>query len=177
MSYVQRQDRKNREYADAWKAWERSLPPEDLAGLRSAGIDGPASGSKTSKWGPDIGDSVRIGLIEADIEAEALSERDAEQRPGTLAGSAIVRILLADLLALRSPPLELRCLALAVDFPMPGIASGAELARMHGVTRAAVSLKVRHYQTLLGVDRSSYNKASPARNRYRETNRRRTKIA
>lgn len=41
-SYTATQSRLDREYAEAWREWERSLSSGELAALRARGLDGPA---------------------------------------------------------------------------------------------------------------------------------------
>lgn len=135
--YADRQSARDREYLEAWQ----KLSPRERRRLEKAGITGPeAPVYRTHKRDEE-------GLLERTAAPES-TQGDAETDSTTLDDVATaLRRLMSELLA-SARTLDLECISLVLDLDYDG-ASMTDIARRHGVTRAAVSKKVARYAEAL----------------------------
>ncbi len=79
------EERRNREYAEAFEAWQKSLSPEEKAQTRELGIDEPATDSRRSS----IGQRDEIAI------ANALTTTSDEEPSGDAMAQAKIDVMLA----------------------------------------------------------------------------------
>jgi hypothetical protein len=110
----------------------------------------------------------------AEILREAISFIDEPVVEVSKAASAI-REILATIIESENPRLEAECMGLSVGLIFDA-ASMNQVAQKHGISRQAVSRRVRDYQTEKGIISALYNKRQGSRIGYANSNHRRTKI-
>lgn len=87
-----------------------------------------------------------------------------------------IREVLASVIESDNPRLEAECMAMSVGLVFDA-GSMNQIAKKHGITRQAVSNRVRDYQEKKGIISALYNKRQGSRIGYAASNHRRTKIA
>lgn len=126
--YAETQRTRDRQYA---KAWEQ-LTPEQRQQLRDAGIEGPELPSYDTHKRDD--DELMARTVTADTD-----ETSAEEPQGQVGCSlAALRRVFGEIASQENIPLSLDCFSIATGIGYSG-ESMAQIAKIHGVTRAAVS--------------------------------------
>jgi hypothetical protein len=141
--YAKKQAKRDAEYERDYRAWVESLPAEDRKKVEAAGLgkpmlarhgngapDGDLADSPAASHTPDIADLVDHRVTDDD-EGDETIVMDAATR--------MLRSLVADLIAQGNARLTLECLAVALGLSIYNGDSMSDIARRHGVTRAAVS--------------------------------------
>jgi hypothetical protein len=169
--YRPRQNQRDAEYRRQYAAWLASLTPAQFARVKAAGLDQPVRdehghGSNFSER--DLAetplaseDSHLLDRIEpaCDQPGYQAQHTDAEQVWDAL------RRLLGELLVQKKAKLALECLALASGVSFLGD-SMTEIARRHGLTRAAVSKRCIELTEKLNLPPSRAMRALTARLAY-----------
>lgn len=157
--YEDYQAEKDREYARAWD----KLTDQGRQDLLKAGVAGP----EVPKYRTGKGDaSAVIEQSQTPASDEPLQTIEADEEAGQLLKEFLFRIVEER----HHPRLEAECISLAFGF---GAARGltlTEVADRYGLTRAAVSKRVREIAEQFGLPASSYMKSDRARRVYRLTN-------
>lgn len=164
--YTLRQDREDARYAKEYQAWIASLSPEERRKVASMGIDKPdlarsSSGVGLSRdaaestaasltWDPALGD-----IEVANTYAESSTEYTME----------VIRKFLHELARQRNPSLTIECYMLVTGVAYSGD-SMTDIARRHGLTRAAVSKRCIELSDMLGIHASRAMKSEEARKAY-----------
>jgi hypothetical protein len=168
--YSQRQKAKDAEYARQYKAWVESMSPEERLKLESQGLDAPDvahHGNGSAKG--DAADSplMRIGddpaLVpepESEPETAPTGPPDMEQIWDAL------RRMLGEIIIRDNARLTAECFAVVSGLSYSGDAM-TQIARRHGVTRAAVSKRCVELTELLGLRPSRAMRSLTARQAYR----------
>ncbi len=163
--YSTRQSARDAAYERQYREWVESLPPAERRELERQGLAEPcvqhhgtgsargdAADSPRMRQGDD---PMRVPDPEPDIpESETEHVWDA------------VRRVLGEVLCHDNARLTAECLALVSGLCYPG-ASMTEIARRHGVTRAAVSKRCCELSELLDLRPSRAMRSLTARKRYR----------
>ena len=166
-NYSQRQSARNAEYEREYKAWVESLPPEERRKLKDQGLDVPdvaRHGNGSAKG--DAADSpvMRVGddpaLVPEPEPEPAAAATDAE------AIWATVRRVLGEVLNHGNARLTAECIALVSGLGYDG-ATMTEIAKRHGITRAAVSKRCVELTELLDLRPSRAMRSLTARKSYR----------
>ncbi len=166
--YSQRQKAKDAEYQRQYKAWVASLPPEERRKLEAKGLDSPDTahhGNGSAKG--DAADSplMRVGddpalVPEPEPETAPAGPPDMEQIWDAL------RRMLGEIIIRDNARLTAECFAVVSGLSYSGDAM-TQIARRHGVTRAAVSKRCVELTELLGLRPSRAMRSLTARQAYR----------
>jgi len=175
--YSQRQKAKDAEYARQYKAWIKSLTPDERRKLEAQGLDAPdlaRHGNGSAKG--DAADSplMREGddpalLPEPEPEPEPrCATNDAAQQPicDTEAAWSTARHVLGEVLNHSNARLTAECIALVSGLIYSGD-SMTDIAQRHGITRAAVSKRCVELTELLNLRPSRAMRSLTARKSYR----------
>ncbi len=152
--YEDRQLARDREYARAWE----KLTPAQRRQLAKSGIKGPEL--PVYRTGKHDEEAI---LQRASTPESAPVEADAGSATVNDAATALRRIM-AELLA-SSRTLDLECVSLVLRLDYDG-SSMTDIAKRHGVTRAAVSKKVARYAELLRTGTAPGQRKLTARKAY-----------
>lgn len=119
-------------------------------------------------------------ISELDIAAADQLQEDSEQESGTLRGDAEASRAAGELLKgflyriiedRHNPRLEAECISLAFGFGAARGLTQTQVARQYGLTRAAVSKRVREIKEAFNLPASEFMKSDRARDTYKLTNR------
>ena len=167
--YELRQRSRDEDYRKAYGEWVASLPPEERERLGELGLDrASVPGAGTGAPSRDVAESsmASCGPVEI-VEAEpwpsttqSLDEPDPERLHDLL------RRLVGELIGQDNARLSLECLALVTGLAYCGD-SMTEIAKRHGVTRAAVSKRCVELTRALNLNPSRAMRSLPARQSYR----------
>jgi L-cysteine desulfidase len=164
------QANRDREYDKAYREWLATLSPKERARMVELGLDKPSCSYAGNGRRHDISElpvAAPAETDENDYESESLV---AAREAGELLKGFLFRIIEER----RSPRLEAECISLAFGF---GAASGltqTAVAKRYGVTRAAVSKRVREIKEAFNLPASEFMKSDRARSVYALTNRARS---
>ncbi len=176
LPYEFRQRARDDAYRDAYAEWVASLSPDELARLGEMGLDRPSvPGHGSGAPGGDFAESSLACCGPAEIEEP--DEPGSEPGPGTAppppSGEPdperlhdLLRRLVGELIGQDNARLSLECLALATGLAYCGD-SMTEIAKRHGVTRAAVSKRCVELTRALNLKPSRAMRSLQARSNYR----------
>jgi hypothetical protein len=167
--YEIRQRARDEDYRRAYADWIASLPPEERERLGELGLDRPSvPGAGTGAPSRDMAESsmASCGPEEvAEVEDDPVPTDDAEATdPERL--HDLLRRLVGELIGQDNARLSLECLALVTGLVYCGD-SMTEIAKRHGVTRAAVSKRCVELTRALNLQPSRAMRSLPARQSYR----------
>jgi hypothetical protein len=167
--YEIRQRSRDEDYRKAYGEWVASLPPEERERLGELGLDrASVPGAGTGAPSRDLAESSMAccgpeEIVEAEPPppaAPSLDEPDPERLHDLL------RRLVGELIGQDNARLSLECLALVTGLSYCGD-SMTEIAKRHGVTRAAVSKRCVELTRALNLKPSRAMRSIPARQSYR----------
>lgn len=188
--YAPRQMRRDREYEDAWdspevREWIASLPHEERKRLEADGhlrplgwqhgngmSDRDLAESSLASEEPDIAGAVDVELARternrpADAPAATSKVVDAAEAEERLMD--LLRRLMAEVVSQKNPKLTVECLAIACGLNLVDGDSMQEVARRHGISRAAVSKRVVDIAEKLNLPPSRAMRSKAARTTYRK---------
>ncbi len=152
--YSQRQKARDAEYERQYRAWIKSLPPNERRKLEVQGLAGPdlaRHGNGSAK-----GDAADSPLMREGDDPALMPEPEPE--PETAATGAAhtelireaVRRVLGEIVIRDNARLTTECFAVVSGLNYSG-ASMTEIARKHGITRAAVSKRCVELTELLDL--------------------------
>lgn len=165
-AYADYQNTRDREYLDAWE----NLSPRQRRQLEKAGITGPEAPSYRTFKQDDV------ALIENVPTTESVAENvsgiegiDANsiREAGELLKAFLFRIIDES----RNPRLEAECISLAFGYGAAKGITQTSIAARYGLTRAAVSKRVREIKETFELPVSEFMKSDRARAVYTLTNR------
>ena len=166
--YTARQSARDAEYERSYREWVRSLPASERRKLRESGLaepcvqrhgNGGASGDAADS--PVMAEGCDPMLApEPEPEAIARPAADAEQVWDAL------RRVLGEVISHDNARLTVECLALVSGLSYSG-SSMTDIAKRHGITRAAVSKRCVELTELLDLRPSRAMRSLTARQRYR----------
>lgn len=161
-------------YEEEYRKWVESLPPKQRAKLASKGIDKPlADDHRVFKTDP----SVAFDKASYDFNYDFL---DSQEKPTeTVEGVEIAygcqmlrwvfeRLQGAKNEGIRRLEIDTLMMTLGME-QMLGVKSQTELAKKYGVTRAAISARVKSWQKFLGLRTTSTMKSPSACQSYRKS--------
>jgi hypothetical protein len=167
--YEIRQRARDEDYRKAYADWIASLPPEERERLGELGLDRPSvPGSGIGAPSRDMAESSLAScgpeeVIEAEGGAVPIDDPEATD-PERL--HDLLRRLVGELIGQDNARLSLECLALVTGLAYCGD-SMTEIAKRHGVTRAAVSKRCVELTRALNLSPSRAMRSLPARQNYR----------
>lgn len=163
--YAARQGLKDERYAQEYCAWLAALPPAERRKVEALGLGQPLREADGYGWGnsdaaefPEASEPPTLPLDPPEPPKHS-HEIENEQVLDVL------RRLIGELLAERNARLSLECLALATGFSYLG-GTMTEIARRHGVTRAAVSKRCVELTERLHLHPSRAMRSLTARRAY-----------
>jgi hypothetical protein len=167
--YEIRQRSRDDDYRKAYGEWIASLPPDERERLGELGLDRPSvPGSGTGAPTRDVAESSLASCEPEIIEEPEASAEDTEDRdaadPERL--HDLLRRLVGELIGQDNARLSLECLALVTGLAYCGD-SMSEIAKRHGVTRAAVSKRCVELTRALNLNPSRAMRSLKARQSYR----------
>jgi DNA-directed RNA polymerase specialized sigma24 family protein len=138
MSYDDQKKRRDREYTDAYREWVARLSPRKRRELAAQGLLEPVVDRLDSMKGEDVSD-LPIAAPEnpANPDDQGSTNTGTAVRDEEAVFDALRRII-GELLSEANARLSLECLALVTGVAFDG-SSMSDIARRHGITRAAVS--------------------------------------
>ena len=167
--YTRRQTAKDAEYAHEYRAWIESLPAEERRKLEAQGLAEPdlaRHGNGSAK-----GDAADSPLMREGDDPAVMPEPEPEPEPTSdtceieFVWDAVRRVL-GEILIHDNSRLTTECIALASGLSYTGC-SETEIAKRHGITRAAVSKRCVELTELLGLRPSRAMRSLTARKSYR----------
>ncbi len=166
--YSRKQKARDTEYEREYRAWIESLPADERRKLEAQGLATPCvvhHGNGSAKG--DAADSplMREGDDPAVLPPEPEPEPD-ERTCDTESVWAALRRVLGEVLSHDNARLTAECIALVSGLSYTG-SSMTEIAKRHGITRAAVSKRCVELTELLDLKPSRAMRSLTARKRYR----------
>ena len=169
--YRPKQNARDADYRREYAAWLASLSPAGLARVKAAGLDQPVRDEQG--YGANFSER---DLAETSLAATSSHPLDSIEpacdQPGYQVQRTdaeevwdVVRRLLGELLVQKNAKLALECLALASGVSFLGD-SMTEIARRHGLTRAAVSKRCVELAQKIGLPPSRAMRSLTARVAY-----------
>ena len=167
--YSLKQSARDAEYEREYQAWYDSLTPEEQRGLKDQGLDSPVI-ARHGNGAPDrdIADSP-LASHTPDIAALVDREEPEQPSPPMREATEILRHLVADLLSEGNTRLTLECLAVALGLSAYNGETMTDIAKRHGITRAAVSKRCVDITDRLNLPPSRAMRSEKARNIYRRS--------
>ena len=166
--YTPRQAAKDAEYQREYKAWIKSLPADERRKLEAQGLASPCL-QRHGNGAPDH-DMAESSLASYTPDIAALVDHDTDGA-GTITDDAIevLRHFVADLISEGNTRLTVECLAVALGLSAYNGQSMTEIAKRHGVTRAAVSKRCVDITTHLNLPPSRAMRSAIARKTYQKS--------
>ena len=168
MSYAASQSMKNTRYKLEYERWVAGLSPEERARLAAKGLATPCLDDQ-----PASHCGLTVDIAESPFASDNFDIADAidpEPQSGhSLTDEAlwdIVRRLIGEILGMQNRSLTVECLAIVSGLSYFGD-SMCEIARRHGVTRAAVSKRCVELTERLSLAPSRAMRSLTARKSYR----------
>ena len=164
--YAKRQSQRDAEYQREYKAWIESLPADERQKLEAQGLASPCL-QRHGNGAPDH-DMAESPRASHTPDIAALVDHDTDEA-GTISHDAIevLRLFVADLIAEGNTRLTVECLAVALSLSAYNGQSMTEIAKRHGVTRAAVSKRCVDITIQLNLPPSRAMRSEKARKIYR----------
>jgi hypothetical protein len=163
--YAKRQAMKDADYTREYKAWIRSLAPEEQWRLVELGLAAPM----VSRDGGGFLDKDAADSPMASETPAVIFDDELQPKPPPAFGSEqiwdAIRRLLGELLVQKNAKLALECMALASGVSFLGD-SMTEIARRHGLTRASVSKRCVELARKIGLPPSRAMRSLTARAAY-----------
>jgi hypothetical protein len=156
--YAEKQKLRNAEYVKNYKAWVDALPPDERERLAEQDLLAPKVEIYATGKGKDIADFGMAGGVDAAVANDADGAMPAVVNdPGlpfaSIEGEVtwkVVRRLIGDIMGETNARLALECFALVSGLNFDG-GSMTDIARRHGLTRAAVSKRCVAITRRLGL--------------------------
>ena len=174
--YTSRQSARDAEYEREYQAWVDSMSMAERREAEKMGLLKPClqrhgNGSANG----DCADSplMRIG----DDPALVVQEPEEKPEPAMRDATEIIRHLVADLLSEGNTRLTLECLAVALGLSAYNGETMTDIAKRHGITRAAVSKRCVDITERLNLPPSRAMRSEKARKIYRRAQLKRNRIS
>ncbi len=166
--YSQRQKAKDAEYERQYKAWVESMSPEERRKLESQGLDVPDVAHHGN--GSAKGDAAESPIMRTGDDPAVMPEPEPEAAPAGPPNMEQIwdalRRMLGEIIIRDNARLTAECFAVVSGLSYSGDAM-TQIARRHGVTRAAVSKRCVELTELLGLRPSRAMRSLTARQAYR----------
>jgi hypothetical protein len=173
--YAKRQKARDAEYEKAYRDWMESLPPAERRQLEAQGLGAPCVTRHGN--GGATGDAADSPLMREGDDPAVMPEPEPEPPREALDAETVhqaIRRVVAEILSHHNARLTAECVALVSGLVYSGD-SMTEIARRHGITRAAVSKRCVEITELLDLPPSRVMRSLTARKRYRNARNRFTR--
>jgi hypothetical protein len=166
--YSKRQKARDDEYQREYRAWIESLPPGERRKLESQGLATPCVAKHGN--GSAMGDAADSALMREGDDPALIPDDEPEADKTTCDTESVhsaIRRVVAEILCHDNARLTTECIALVSGLAYTG-SSMTEIAKRHGISRAAVSKRCVELTELLGLPPSRAMRSLTARKRYRD---------
>ncbi|RYD60860.1 MAG: hypothetical protein EOP83_18430 [Verrucomicrobiaceae bacterium] len=165
--YSRKQTARDSEYEREYKAWIESLPADERRKLEAQGLASPSVAHHGN--GSAKGDAADSPLMREGDDPALLPDPEPEPDNETCHTESVhsaIRRVVAEILCHDNARLTTECIALVSGLSYTG-SSMTEIAKRHGITRAAVSKRCVELTELLDLPPSRAMRSLTARKRYR----------
>lgn len=173
--YSRKQKARDSEYEREYRAWIDSLPAAERRELESQGLAEPSIAHHGN--GSARGDAADSPLMRQGDDPAILPEPEPEPMGDACDSETVhdaIRRVVAEILCHDNARLTTECIALVSGLAYTG-SSMTDIAKRHGVTRAAVSKRCVELTELLDLPPSRAMRSLTARKRYRDARNRSTR--
>jgi hypothetical protein len=166
--YSRKQRARDAEYQREYRAWINSLPADERRKLEAQGLASPSlalHGNGSAK-----GDAADSPLMRQGNDPALMPEPEPEPSSGSCDAESVhgaIRRVVAEILCHNNARLTTECIALVSGLAYTG-SSMTEIAKRHGISRAAVSKRCVELTELLDLPPSRAMRSLTARKRYRD---------
>lgn len=167
--YAKKQAQRDAQYERDYRAWVESLPERERRQLEQAGLAKPClqrHGNGAADH--DMADSP-LASHTPDIAAMVDPEPDEALPPPMRDATEILRHLVADVISEGNARLTVECLAVALGLSAYNGESMTDIAKRHGISRAAVSKRCVDITERLNLPPSRAMRSEMARRTYRRS--------
>ncbi len=167
--YAKKQAQRDAAYERDYRAWVESLPADERRALEKAGLATPCL-QRHGNGAPDrdMADSP-LASHTPDIAALVDHEEEAPVTQPMRDATEILRHLVADVISEGNARLTVECLAVALGLSAYNGESMTEIAKRHGISRAAVSKRCVDITEKLNLPPSRAMRSEMARKTYRRS--------
>jgi hypothetical protein len=173
--YAKRQSARDAAYEREYRAWIDSLPADERRKLEAQGLAAPCVAHHGN--GSAKGDAADSPLMREGDDPALLPEPEPESADETCDPDSVydaIRRVVAEILCHDNARLTTECIALVSGLAYTG-SSMSDIAKRHGITRAAVSKRCVELTELLDLPPSRAMRSLTARKRYRDARLRSTR--
>jgi DNA-directed RNA polymerase specialized sigma24 family protein len=166
--YSRKQKARDSEYEREYKAWIDSLPPDERRKLEAQGLASPSLAHHGN--GAAKGDAADSPLMREGDDPALIPDPEPEPANETCDSESVhsaIRRVVAEILCHDNARLTTECIALVSGLAYTG-SSMTEIAKRHGISRAAVSKRCVELTELLDLPPSRAMRSLTARKRYRD---------
>ena len=166
--YSKRQKARDDEYQREYRAWIESLPPAERRQLEAQGLAEPYVAKHGN--GSAMGDASDSPLMREGDDPALIPDAEPEADNTTCDAESVhsaIRRVVAEILCHANARLTAECIALVSGLAYTG-SSMTEIAKRHGISRAAVSKRCVELTELLDLPPSRAMRSLTARKRYRD---------
>ena len=166
--YSKRQKVRDDEYQREYRAWIESLPPAERRQLEAQGLAEPYVAKHGN--GSAMGDASDSPLMREGDDPALIPDAEPEADNTTCDVESVhsaIRRVVAEILCHANARLTTECIALVSGLAYTG-SSMTEIAKRHGISRAAVSKRCVELTELLDLPPSRAMRSLTARKRYRD---------
>jgi len=165
--YAKKQAKRDAEYEREYRAWFESLPADQQRELKRQGLAAPMIARHGNGAADhDMAESSRASHT-PDIAALVDHEPEPMPEPAMRDATEMLRHFVADVLSENNTRLTLECLAVALGLSAYNGETMTEIAKRHGITRAAVSKRCVDITERLNLPPSRAMRSTQARRIYR----------
>jgi hypothetical protein len=173
--YAKKQSARDAEYQREYRAWVESLPADERRQLEAKGLAAPCSPLHGN--GSARGDAADSPLMREGDDPALIPDPEPEPADETCDAESVhsaIRRVVAEILCHDNARLTTECIALVSGLAYTG-SSMTEIAKRHGISRAAVSKRCVELTELLDLPPSRAMRSLTARKRYRDARLRSTR--
>ena len=166
--YSRKQKARDTEYQREYKAWIESLPADERRKLEAQGLAAPCLAHHGN--GAAKGDAADSPLMREGDDPALIPDPEPEPASETCDTESVhsaIRRVVAEILCHDNARLTTECIALVSGLSYTG-SSMTEIAKRHGISRAAVSKRCVELTELLDLPPSRAMRSLTARKRYRD---------
>ena len=169
--YAKKQTQRDAQYEREYQAWIKSMSPAERREAEALGLLKPCLAKHGN--GSSKGDAAESALMRMGddpallVDADPLPQPQPEPTHDTEAIYRAIRCVVAEILYHNNARLTAECIALVSGLAYDG-SSMSDIAKRHGITRAAVSKRCVELTELLDLPPSRAMRSLTARKRYRD---------
>ena len=165
--YGRRQAAKDAEYQREYKAWIKSLPADERRKMEAQGLASPCL-QRHGNGAPDH-DMAESSAASYTPDIAAMIDNEAGPVLPAREATDVLRHFVADVISEANARLTIECLAVALGLSAYNGESMTDIAKRHGISRAAVSKRCVDITTRLSLPPSRAMRSEVARKIYRHS--------